>query len=115
MREVISPRDLAWERISGKSSRSRGSTVPGIVDANAKGACLLQHPEDLLRAHLQCQVSPVLAKAAAQVAPGVYAMREDKRPSSNPHLPEGLAGHANWKGFHVDYSKFALAIFRQID
>ena len=60
---------------------------PGIVDADAKGACLLQHPEDLLRAHLLARSPPVLAKAAAQVAPGVYAMREDKRSSPNPHLP----------------------------
>ena len=73
---------------------------PGVVDTDAKGACLLQHPEDLRRAHLLAGFSPVLAKAAAQVAPGIYAVRENERSSLDPHLPEGPGCEARRKASH---------------
>ena len=47
---------------------------PGIVNAYAEIVRLIQHVQDLGRAHLPAFVPPVLAKAAAQVAGSIYAM-----------------------------------------
>jgi hypothetical protein len=65
-----------------------GLNRPGIIDTNAKCPCVIQHFEDLGRAHLLARMPPVLAKAATQITSGIYAMREHEWPFSHPQLPQ---------------------------
>jgi hypothetical protein len=73
---------------------------PGIVNAYAKRVRVIQHLQDLWCAHLPARPPPVLAKAAAKIAAGIYAVGEHKGPLSNPHLPDSSGGHARRKRSH---------------
>ena len=87
----------------------QGLNRPGIIDTNTKCPCVIQHFEDLGRAHILAWMPPVLAKAATQIASGIYAMREHERPFFHPHLPERPEGRFGTEGSHAANISFGPA------
>ena len=85
---------------------------PGVVDADAKRASILEHFEDLLSTHLLSRAFPIITEAAFHIASGIYAVGENERPSTYPHLPKSLSSHAGRKGSH-DRITFSF-VLRQI-